>query len=92
MENQFIVKVMGNSMLPILLPNRKYKARKISPDMICIGDIIVYNKNFKYIVAHRVIDILKTSNRIIFFTKGDNNFCSDDYVVFDSEILGIVCL
>lgn len=91
MENQFTIKVIGDSMIPVLFPNRKYIAKKITPEMICIGDIIVYNKNFKYIVAHRVINILETNNRIIFSTKGDNNYHPDDYVVFDNEVLGIVC-
>lgn len=56
-----------------------------------IGDILVYEKESKVIV-HRIVDVQKGANQIIYFTKGDANESIDNYPIYEREIIGIVKL
>lgn len=54
-----------------------------------IGDILVYKHEDKVII-HRIIDIDKRNNKLIFYTKGDNNKNNDEYPIDISSIIGTV--
>jgi len=43
------------------------------PDKINVGDVIIFNANYKNPIIHRVIDIRETNGEKIFSTIGDNN-------------------
>ena len=45
----------------------------IKPEKTEIGDIIIFNSNYKNPVIHRIINITKENNEYIFSTIGDNN-------------------
>ena len=55
---------------------------------IQIGTVIVYRHNNVQIV-HRVVDIVKSDNDYIFYTKGDNNDIKDSWYVEEKDIIGI---
>ncbi|QQG38453.1 MAG: signal peptidase I [Candidatus Woesearchaeota archaeon] len=43
-----------------------------APEKIKIGDVIVFNGNYRDPVIHRVVKINKVNNEYLFTTKGDN--------------------
>lgn len=43
------------------------------PDKIKIGDVIVFEAENSYPIIHRVVEIKRNGEEIIFETKGDNN-------------------
>ncbi|MBU0471820.1 MAG: signal peptidase I [Nanoarchaeota archaeon] len=43
------------------------------PDLIEVGDVIVYHAKKTYPIIHRVINIRNTGGELFFETKGDNN-------------------
>lgn len=53
-----------------------------------IGDIIVFNKN-NVKTIHRIVEIQKKKNEIIYYTKGDNNQNIDDGFVTADDIIGV---
>jgi len=89
MEEKFDVIVSGESMYPFLQNGEKVKAQTIDPSTVVTGDIIVYQKFEDHLTAHRVIEIMKVSDRrMCFITKGDNNPSKDDYIVHPHQIMG----
>ncbi len=57
-----------------------------------IGDVLVFIHNGKYI-THRIVD--KYSNdegELVYQTKGDNNRDNDNFLVYQSDVVGIVKL
>lgn len=46
---------------------------KAKPDKLEIGDIIIFNANYRNPVIHRIINIQKTDQGLTFSTIGDNN-------------------
>ena len=58
-------------------------------DQLEVGDILAHRHDQK-IIVHRIIEIYKENNSIIFKTKGDNNDDEDNWVVYESDIVGKV--
>lgn len=54
-----------------------------------VGDILVYNKDYKTVV-HRIVQIREEGNEFIYTTKGDANNEADDYPVYERDIQGVV--
>ncbi len=55
---------------------------------LSLNTIIVYKQNNNYI-AHRIVKINKTNNKISYITKGDANNTTDTIEVLPHNILGI---
>ena len=58
--------------------------------MIEEGDVIVFTKDERTLVVHRVVDIQSVDGKIYYTTKGDANNGSDSGYVVASDIRGIV--
>ncbi len=69
-----VMAVVSNSMDPTLKKGDLVVVRGVSPEDIAIGDVIVYHNPLQGVaVVHRVIDIKRDGDELIFYTKGDNN-------------------
>lgn len=64
------------------------KVKKQDMDKIKIGTVIRFQVD-NYYVIHRVVDIEKTEDGLLFTTKGDNNNAEDVDKVTEEQILGI---
>lgn len=84
LKNLKYIKTFGSSMLPLLQDGDIVYFHKISLSSIKTFDIVLVNKNKKY-VTHRVI--YKTQKYLI--TKGDSNNYSDGKIL-PQQIVGIV--
>lgn len=65
--------------------------KKLNPseyDEIKVGTILVFRMQNK-VVVHRVIEIKKNDGTLIFRTKGDNNEDPDNWVVTESNLIGL---
>lgn len=68
-----VMAVVSNSMDPTLKKGDLVVVKGVPPEDIAIGDIIVYHNPLQGVeVVHRVIDIKRNGNELIFYTKGDN--------------------
>lgn len=84
------IAIVSNSMVPTFQRGSVVVYEKLDKeDLINIekNDIIIF-KNDNKILVHRVVDILKYSNKIEFITKGDNNEAKDDFRTPDSDVIG----
>ncbi|WFO76330.1 signal peptidase I [Desulfurococcaceae archaeon MEX13E-LK6-19] len=73
-----IAVVEGKSMFPLLREGDIVFIKKVSPEDIHVGDVIVYEYRGKYII-HRVIKVIHQNGKTYYVTKGDNNFVIDPY-------------
>jgi signal peptidase I len=87
--NGFIAKFSGKSMQPTLKEGMEILVDKVSPVFVRPGDIITYTEDGHSIV-HRVIRILKQSDKITFVTKGDNHAYIDVSLVPQDLLSGKV--
>jgi len=46
------------------------------------GEVIIVN-------SHRIVEIVEVNGSYTFYTKGDNNSATDDYVVTEDDLLGV---
>lgn len=53
------------------------------------GDVLAYQYEEK-ILVHRITEIKKIDNKYVFKTKGDNNEDEDNWLIYDSQIIGKV--
>lgn len=58
------------------------------PENIDIGNVIVYDGNYKAPIIHRVTNKFIENNKYYFIVKGDNNFDRDPLNVNEQQILG----
>ncbi|MHA1973799.1 MAG: signal peptidase I [Candidatus Hodarchaeales archaeon] len=100
------VAVTTGSMLPIYngyqdndgLPIYPFRGdillvRKVSPENIKIGDVIVFqrsNDSSDIPVVHRVIAKWEVNGEFVFKTNGDNNVIPDYWKVYGQNIKGVV--
>lgn len=86
------VALLSNSMKPYIKRGDIVLVTKIKKEEIkniCIGDIIEYQLENKYII-HRVVNIIEGSGgKLTFTTKGDANNSDDKEPVSEEQILGI---
>ncbi len=61
------------------------------PEEIDIGNVIVFRKDFKYVI-HRVVDKEQVNGEYRFYTKGDNNVQEDAGYVTEENLVGNVRL
>jgi len=67
--------------------------RKVSPENISVGDVIVFhrsNNTNDIPVVHRVIDKWEFKGEYVYKTNGDNNVVPDSWIVYESNIRGVV--
>lgn len=90
LQNVVSVQAHGNSMQPLIKNGQILDLKKIKPEEIYVGDIVVYKKN-NSVVCHLVIakqtDVTKSET--LFITAGSNTK-HDDIPVLASEILAKV--
>ena len=53
------------------------------------GEVIAYHKE-NLIICHRIIDIIKSGDKVLYETKGDNNDSSDQLLVETDQVVGVV--
>jgi len=80
----------GFSMKPLFKPGDLLCARRVSWEEITVGDVVIFSSSHRldrvgYIV-HRVVS-LKQDGLI---TQGDNNFLSDEQIVSERNLIGLV--
>ena len=59
-----------------------------TPEKTKIGDIIVYNGNYKAPIIHRVTNKFIENNKYYFILKGDNNKDRDPLSIAENQIVG----
>ncbi len=67
--------------------------RKVDPENINVGDVIVFhrsNNTNDIPVVHRIIDKWEVNGEYVYKTNGDNNIRSDSWIVYESNIKGVV--
>lgn len=68
-----VMAVVSSSMEPTFYRGDLVVVKGYDTEDIRVGDIIVYDNPYRGVpVVHRVIDIKKTENGLMFYTKGDN--------------------
>ena len=77
--NSFSCTVYGESMNPVIPNGTKVTFEKIIPSQIVCGDIVLFQKNNKYLV-HRVLWKRKTNIKIEFYIKGDCSWFADKWI------------
>jgi signal peptidase I len=87
-RGQVFLRVYGTSMLPWVRPGDVAILRKISPDEIRRGDIVLFRRENR-IFVHRKVERFTWNERVFLVTKGDANPHADGIIV-PSEILGRV--
>ena len=86
-----VISVISNSMSPLFESGDAVIYKKLNNDElknISEGSIIIYsigNKN----IAHRVVNIIKDNDIILYQTKGDQNNMSDTNLVEINQIKGV---
>lgn len=83
--------VVSNSMYPLFERGDMAVIEKIKKedlDKIKKGTIIRFQSDGYYVI-HRVVDIEKTDDGLLFTTKGDNNNAEDADKVTEEQVLGI---
>jgi len=80
--------IVGKSMEPTIKFGDIILVKKVAPESLTVGDVIVVNGTKLY--AHRIIEILKNEDGYIFKTKGDANEYPDYTKAYQGNILGKV--
>ncbi len=90
-DKPFMV-VVSRSMEPTIHVNDLIVVTRASPEDIKVGDIIVFKSplNPDIYIVHRVIQVIKSDDKIYFKTKGDNNNYPDRWVVDQDDLVGKV--
>ncbi len=85
--------VQTESMAPTLMPGDLVIGRKISDtSTLKVGDIITYwtvIEGERVLNTHRINEIYKSGDHLIFQTKGDNNTSVDTMTVHETSLVGI---
>ncbi len=79
--------VLSGSMKPVVFAGDMIFIKGIDAKEIKIGDIITYKKG-KNLITHRVLNIKKTNEKLLFETKGDVNNIKDEYLVTEEQVVG----
>ena len=87
----YALSIVSNSMYPEIARGDVVIVKKLNDqekEQIKLGDVLIYSKDNKVIV-HRVVYISDVSGESIYVTKGDNNNTEDNYVIKNSEVIGV---
>jgi hypothetical protein len=82
--------VIDSNMTPIIQRGDKVLVKRVSPQQICFGDIIVFSEDDKWI-THRVIGKQSNQQKITFLQKGDRKPSAQE-IVSDSLIGQVTCI
>lgn len=85
------ISIMSNSMFPLYKRGDVVIFRKLKDDEldeIPKGAIIIYSVGDKNIV-HRIVNVVKANNKVLYETQGDNNNSPDMDLVNTYQIIGI---
>ena len=85
------IAVASGSMNPVILKGDVVIVKKVDDNLgsLEVGDVIAFQYN-DAIVVHRITKIIKDRGQYYFYTKGDANKSSDNFVVEEHMIKGIV--
>lgn len=83
------IKVMSDSMSPVLNRGDIVNVKSILYEPIGIGSVVVYFHWSNNATIHRVIDIVLQGGLRYFQTKGDANPVLDAYLLREEEIIGV---
>lgn len=82
--------VLSGSMEPTIQTGDLAIIKSVEPDQLKVGDIIAFRYTDEDIITlHRISEIDKVNNNVIFRTKGDNNKTEDKLNVQIENIEGI---
>ena len=84
-----MIAIGSNSMVPAYYRGDAVIYKKIDPLTVEKGDILVFRKD-GVVITHRIVNIYDGEGSRIIKTKGDANESEDSFMVYDSEVLGIV--
>lgn len=86
----YLLIVGSGSMHPNLEVGDMALVEKIKDyDKLKTGDVLVY-KNGDKVILHRIVEIKKENDELIFKTKGDDNDAVDSWDVTEKEVIGKV--
>ena len=80
--------VLTGSMSPNINPGDIVIIREANINSIEVGDVVTYNTD-NILVTHRVNQIIKEDNSLLFVTKGDANNTVDADAIGANQILGV---
>ena len=80
--------VLSGSMSPLLEPGDMVVVTEIDPTKVKEGDVIPYRIDQSTLVTHRVIEVIKEENSLMFRTRGDANNTEDQELVEASQLVG----
>jgi len=84
-----VVTVHGHSMLPTFKNGDKVCIVPINSTQVKIGEIVVFQTG-DHLTIHRVIGILESDSRTLFFHKGDNSYIPGANPIPVERIIGKV--
>lgn len=87
-RSRICLRVQGSSMLPWVRPGDIAILRKVSPEEVRCGDIVLFRREERFFV-HRNVEWFTWGGRNFFVTKGDANLHADGVIALP-EILGRV--
>jgi len=84
--------VEGNSMEPTLSDGDLVMVKKVDPEDVKVGDVIVFHEpgSESTVIIHRVVGKVERDGRVFFQTKGDNNDVQDPWLVSEEDLIGVV--
>jgi len=84
--------VEGESMEPTLSDGDLVMVKKVDPEEVEVGDIIVFYEpgSHSTIIIHRVVYRVEQGGHVFFKTKGDNNRDPDPWFVSEKDLIGVV--
>ena len=86
----YMIGVGSDSMTPRISKGDAVILKKVSKsNVLKKNDIIGYEKN-GIVVVHRIIDVKRTKNNIVYITKGDANNSRDSKEVKRDQVVGLV--
>lgn len=63
--------------------------KNVDPKTLKKNDIIAFRDSDNYVVTHRIVEVINTSKKVKFVTKGDNNNTNDSDLVQESDVEGV---
>ena len=75
-QERLCLRLQGDSMWPTISPGSLVEIEHISPHDVRLGDIVVWQQG-EELIAHRVVQKVRSGSGILLVTKGDNRPGSD---------------
>lgn len=81
-----MIAIGSNSMSPVIRKGDAILYKKVDIEDVEIDDILVFNYDGR-VVVHRIIDI-NEDDKIVIYTKGDNNEVEDGWKITEDMVIG----